>query len=447
MKMFEQLQHEKLEPTGYIPGRLVQELEDAVTNATINDFGRKLVGMKSLNPDGKFTISEEVNGKLGDSALCKAASVRVDKGGPSLITSLVHIAGADTHQTNPSGNTALHIAAEAGIPGNVATLLSYKSPINVRNNKKETALLLAVRRATKFEKLYHKNMNSSVLAVEFKMQWSDAFRCVEMLLSAGGNIDKMTLQAAETSSAADLLYLYHYTVIENVYKFVKSTLGKANLTVHDRLLYSATIVPRDQNIFEFTIDPVEFLRPGMFLTLFAVHGRHDGFSCDFEKLQDLRLSGNPSLLSEAKWHAHSADHFTKKPSILALEGFPSWSLMGPFEPGKDLDKYEERVENQHFITFLNYTPFRENRYTLSIVPAHWTDELLFLCVYPSEIQISNATFQKGAPEILRQKERAFRNWENAREKARLAKFQWEREFPGEECEILRRGVNVNLLKH
>ena len=156
MKMFEQLQHEKLEPTGYIPGRLVQELEDAVTNGTINDFGRKLVGMKSLNPDGKFTISEEVNGKLGDSALCKAASVRVDKGGPSLITSLVHIAGADTHQTNPSGNTALHIAAEAGIPGNVATLLSYKSPINVRNNKKETALLLAVRRATKFEKLYHK---------------------------------------------------------------------------------------------------------------------------------------------------------------------------------------------------------------------------------------------------------------------------------------------------
>ena len=159
MKMFEQLQHEKLEPTGYIPGRLVQELEDAVTNATTNDFGRKLVGMKSLNPDGKFTISEEVNGKLGDSALCKAASVRVDKGGPSLITSLVHIAGADTHQTNPSGNTALHIAAEAGIPGNVATLLSYKSPINVRNNKKETALLLAVRRATKFEKLYHKYVN------------------------------------------------------------------------------------------------------------------------------------------------------------------------------------------------------------------------------------------------------------------------------------------------
>ncbi|CBY36169.1 unnamed protein product [Oikopleura dioica] len=383
MKMFEQLQHEKLEPTGYIPGRLVQELEDAVNKGTINDFGRKLVGMKSLNPDaGKFTISEEVNGKLGDSALCKAASVRVDKGGPSLITSLVHIAGADTHQTNYSGNTALHIAAEAGIPGNVATLLSYKSPINVRNNKKETALLLAVRRATKFEKLYHKNMNSSVLAIEFKMQWSDAFRCVEMLLSAGGNIDKMTLQAAETSSAADLLYLYHYTVIENVYKFVKSTLGKANLTVHDRLLYSATIVPRDQNIFEFTLDPVEFLRPGMFLTLFAVHGRHEGFSSDFEKLQDLRLSGNPCLLSEAKWLSHSPDLYPKKPSILSLEGFPSWSLMvrvhlcylfvkinkGPFEPGKDLEKYKERVENQHFVTFLNYTPFRENRYTLSIVP-------------------------------------------------------------------------------
>ena len=156
MKMFEQLQHVNLGTTGYIPGRLVQELEDAVNNGTINDFARKLVGVKYLNGDGKFTISEEVNGKLGDSALCKAASVRVDKGGPSLITSLVHIAGADTHQTNPSGNTALHIAAEAGIPGNVATLLSYKSPINVRNNKKETALLLAVRRATKFEKLYHK---------------------------------------------------------------------------------------------------------------------------------------------------------------------------------------------------------------------------------------------------------------------------------------------------
>jgi len=57
-------------------------------------------------------------------------------------------------------------------------------------------------------------MNSSVLAVEFKMQWSDAFRCVEMLLSAGGNVDKMTLQAAETSSAADLCYLYHCRVLK-----------------------------------------------------------------------------------------------------------------------------------------------------------------------------------------------------------------------------------------
>jgi len=87
-------------------------------------------------------------------------------------------------------------------------------------------------------------------------------------------------------------------------------------------------------------------------------------------------------LSEAKWLSHSPDLYPKKPSILSLEGFPSWSLMvrvhlcylfvkinkGPFEPGKDLEKYEERVENQHFVTFLNYTPFRENRYTLSIVP-------------------------------------------------------------------------------
>ncbi|CAG5096078.1 Oidioi.mRNA.OKI2018_I69.XSR.g14465.t1.cds [Oikopleura dioica] len=442
-KTVEQIGHDKLEPTGYIPGQLIQEIEQAVSKGCngVNEFARKLVGMKTMGHEGKFIISDEVNGKLGESALCRAASIRVAKGGPSLITSLVQIAGADTHQTNSSGNTALHVAAENGIPGNVATLLSFKAPINTRNNKKESALLLAVKRATKFEKLYLKMTDMK----DFKNEWNDAFRCVEMLLSAGAAIDKHIMDAAETSSAADLLCLYHYTIVENVYMFAKKTLGKANLTVHDKLLYSTTIVPRDQNVFEFTIEPVEFLRPFMFLTLFAVHGKFEGFSSDLEKLKDMRLSGNPCLVRDARWH--QPDNHSKKFKIISLDGFPSYSVSGPFEPGKDIDKYEDCVDDEHFITFLSYTPYRENKYTLSIAPAHWTDEILFLAVYPSDIQISDATFQKGAPEILRQKERAYAKWERAIERARVGKYHWEREFPGEECPLFRRGVNLNKLKH
>lgn len=72
------------------------------------------------------------------------AKVTVANGGPALINALCGIAGADPNQKLLStGNTALHVAAEAGIPANVQNLLAHLSQVNWRNNKAETALLLA----------------------------------------------------------------------------------------------------------------------------------------------------------------------------------------------------------------------------------------------------------------------------------------------------------------
>ena len=80
-----------------------------------------------------------------------------------------------------------------------------------------------------------------------------------------------------------------------VYTFLKKIMGPVSLHVHDKCLYSATVVPRDQNMVEIVLPPVESFRPDFFLTLFAVHADFQGYGQDLSKLKETRLTGNPCM--------------------------------------------------------------------------------------------------------------------------------------------------------
>jgi len=60
-----------------------------------------------------------------------------------MINALCGIGGADPNQLLANLNTALHVAADAGIPANVQNLLAHLSQVNWRNSEGKTALLLA----------------------------------------------------------------------------------------------------------------------------------------------------------------------------------------------------------------------------------------------------------------------------------------------------------------
>ena len=68
------------------------------------------------------------------------------------------------------------------------------------------------------------------------------------------------------------------------------------------LHHQVTCVPSDQNIIELVLPEMENLRPNVFLMLFAVHGDYFGYGADLARLDNLRLSGNPCLVTDVVWH-------------------------------------------------------------------------------------------------------------------------------------------------
>ena len=109
----------------------------------------------------------------------------------------------------------------------------------------------------------------------------------------GANICREVKAVAEQYEVADIIHLYDQIVKADVYNFLKKIMGPVSFHVHDKCLYSATIVPRDQNMVEVVLPPVENFRPDFFLTLFAVHADFQGYGQDFTKLKEMRLTGNP----------------------------------------------------------------------------------------------------------------------------------------------------------
>jgi hypothetical protein len=90
-----------------------------------------------------------------------------------------------------------------------------------------------------------------------------------------------------------MLHYYNHIINNEVFNYIKKTMGKISFHVHEKCLFSATVVPRDQNNVEVIIPPIEMYRPGVFLTLFAAHGDYQGFGQDFTRINNLRLHGNP----------------------------------------------------------------------------------------------------------------------------------------------------------
>lgn len=424
---------EKLPITGFIPGTLEQAVQASNTKG-VDDLSRKLYGSCSFTDDGRAIIQDEVNGKRGvESALIKAAKVTVANGGPALINALCGIAGADPNQKLLStGNTALHVAAEAGIPANVQNLLAHLSQVNWRNNKAETALLLAVTRAAKFEKLAARDRTSTDLRNESE----NAYSCVELLLDAGANICVEVVKAAGQYEVADIIHYYDQMIKTEVFTYIKKTMGKISLHVHDKCLFSSTCVPRDQNMVEIVVPPIETYRPGVFLTLFAAHGDYKGYGPDFGGLNNLRLHGNPCLVSDVVWHRARVGKHNE--SCTSLDGLPSVHKKGPFVPGQHSDKYNFHETVAQFITFLKFIPYRENKYTIVTMPAYWTNEKIFLRVYACELTIADTTFQKGAPEILRRKEGCIEQFNIHEDSIKKMRLDWKDQLK-KECEILRKG--------
>lgn len=100
---------------GWQLGQLARAVDKAVAEKDIESLSRKLVGCCYIKDGAPISIPDEINGKNRDSALCAAAKIRAEDGGPALINALCGIGGADPAQrTTKNENTALHIAAEQG---------------------------------------------------------------------------------------------------------------------------------------------------------------------------------------------------------------------------------------------------------------------------------------------------------------------------------------------
>ena len=227
----------------------------------------------------------------------------------------------------------------------------------------------------KFSKAHTQNQ-------EFKENCDNSYACVELLLAAGADPTREILEEAEFSEVADILNWYDITLRNEVYNFIKRSMGKISLDVPDKLIASVSFyhlrrrflkdnfqlncVPSDQNMVELVLPEMENFPPNVFLILFAVHGEHGGFGMDFNRLNNLRLSGNPCLIEEVIWHkpriANQKEEFT------SLDGLQSVARLGPYEPGKTLEQYKLDTFDTHFITVLEYVPFRKNKYTISMMP-------------------------------------------------------------------------------
>ena len=119
----------------------------------------------------------------------------------------------------------------------MSALLGFKAPVNWRNGNNVTALHLAVELAAKWEKFA-----KSSGAEEFRQNYDNAYSCVELLLAAGADIYPEIVQQAGTTEVADLIHHYDMTINNEVYNFIKRSMGKCSLNVHNQLLSAVSII-------------------------------------------------------------------------------------------------------------------------------------------------------------------------------------------------------------
>ena len=102
--------------------------------------------------------------------------------------------------------------------------------------------------ATKWEKF------AKTGAEEFRQNYDNAYSCVELLLSAGADIYPEILQQAGTTEVADLIHHYDMTINNEVYNFIKRSMGKCSLNVHNQLLSAVSILrPGVSNFLDMVV--------------------------------------------------------------------------------------------------------------------------------------------------------------------------------------------------
>ena len=69
---------------------------------------------------------------------------------------------------------------------------------------------------------------------------------------------------------------------------------------------------------------------------------------------------------------------THKEVNQSIDGLVSIGRKGPFEPGKVLETYQTQEYDTHFVTVLDYVPYRKNKISLSILPGTFLQKSFFL---------------------------------------------------------------------
>ena len=125
-----------------------------------------------------------------------------------------------------------------------------------------------------------------------------------------------------------------------------------------------------------------------------------------------------------------------------------------------LETYQTQEYDTHFVTVLDYVPYRKNKISLSILPgtlvelfvdlfekqpktqilAHWSKEKIFIRVYPCELCMPNQ-FKNRNPEIPRVMDKLGASHSAMEEEVRRAREKWRKELK-KECEILLEGKSV-----
>ena len=124
-------------------------------------------------------------------------------------------------------------------------MIGYHSQINWKNAEDKTALHLAVSLAKKWERISKNSPQNQ----EFRENCDNSYACVELLLAAGADPTREILEEAEFSEVADILNWYDITLRNEVYNFIKRSMGKISLDVPDKLIASVSFYYPRRRIF------------------------------------------------------------------------------------------------------------------------------------------------------------------------------------------------------
>ena len=91
------------------------------------------------------------------------------------------------------------------------------------------------------------------LQKEIRRNYDDAYACVELLLSSGADIYPEIIQSAGQSEVADIIHHYDITAKSEIYNFIKRSMGKCSLNVHNQLVAAVRFISFSFQIHRFFI--------------------------------------------------------------------------------------------------------------------------------------------------------------------------------------------------